>query len=220
MYRERDPRQPGLSDALALSPESFWVGNHPLNHCGKALRIAVEALVPYIERVTAGEIGDALGQILPVRHYSVLNQDRNDPHVPGESSLDFQPHDVVRVVKTPTAPPVRCGQPVRTDDHQQYLAGRHRAVDGLGEVSARLDLVHVDEDPARSETLSEAIVQSAGGMATILSPITKKAPPAFSAGDDQLSLVAGRPPPRRLVGCDNLLTTAQLMAIADSTTGG
>ena len=97
------------------------------------------------------------GQILPVRHDRALDQDRDDPHVAGKGGLDFQPDNVIWVIKPSAAPLVGGGQPVRADDRQQHLAGRHRAADFLGEVNARLDRVHIHEDLALAKTIGQAV---------------------------------------------------------------
>ena len=72
------------------------------------------------------------------------------------------------IIQPPTAPLVGRGQPVRADDRQQHLAGRHRADDFLGEVHARLDSVHIDEDLALAETIGQAVIQPASKMAGFL----------------------------------------------------
>jgi hypothetical protein len=82
------------------------------------------------------------------RHGGVIHQDRNDRHVPVESILDFPPDVIVRVFNAATTQVIRRGQPIRTDDSQQYLAARHRVVNSLGEAGARPDRVIVDENLA------------------------------------------------------------------------
>ena len=141
--------------------------------------------MPDEQRVTAGQTGQALRQIFPARHDRALHQDRNDPHAAGQGGLDFQPDDVIWIIKPPTAPLVGRGQPVRADDRQQHLAGRHRAEDFLGEVHARLDRVHIDEDLALAEPIGQAVIQPASKMAALLPTVADKNATALSYGHGQ-----------------------------------
>jgi hypothetical protein len=117
--------------------------------------------VPDEQRVTAGQTGEALWQIVPARHYRAIYQDRNNPHVAGQSGLDFQLDDVVGIIQPPMAPHVGHSQPVRANDRNKNLAGRHRAADFLGEVHTWLDGGHIDEDPAFAETIGQTVRQPA-----------------------------------------------------------
>ena len=141
--------------------------------------------MPDEQRVTAGQAGQALRQILPARHDRALYQDRNDPHVAGQCGLDFQPDDVVWIIQPPAALLIGCGQPGRADDRQQHLAGRHRAADFLGEVHARLDRVYIDEDLALAETIGQAVRQPASDMAALLPTVADENATALSYGHGQ-----------------------------------
>lgn len=77
------------------------------------------------------------------------------------------------------------GQPSRADDCQEHLAGRYRPEDFPGEVHARLDRVHVDEDLALAETTSQAVIQPACKMACLLPTVADKDATALSYGHVQ-----------------------------------
>jgi hypothetical protein len=132
----------------------------------------------------AGQASQALWQIVLGRHDCALCQDRDDPHVAVQGRLDFQPDDIVRIVK-PSAPFVGHGQPGRADDHQQHLAGRHRPEDLLGEVNAWLDRVHIDEDLALTETLGQAVRQPTSKMTAFLPTVTDEDAPALNCSHVQ-----------------------------------
>ena len=185
----------GVGDAFGLGEEPAAAGDcggrcgagasDPLDRRDQAPGVVTEALVPNRQRIAAGQTGEALRQILPARHDRALDQDRNDPHVAGKGGLDFQPDDVVWIIKPPTAPLVGRGQPLRADDRQQHPAGRHRAEDFLGEVHARLDRVHIDEDLALAETIGQTVIQPASKMAALLPTVANKDATALSYGHAQ-----------------------------------
>lgn len=91
----------------------------PLDRPDQAPGVGTETLVPDKERVTPGQPGQALRQILPTRHDRAFNKDRNDPHAAGQGSLNFQPDDVIGIIQPPITPLVDRGQPSRADDRQQ-----------------------------------------------------------------------------------------------------
>jgi hypothetical protein len=109
--------------------------------------------MPDRESITAGKTSETSRQVFPAWHDRALDQDRNDSYAAVKGGLDFQPDDIVWISKPPPAPFVGCGQPVRADDRQQHLAGRHRAEDLLGEVNARLDRIHIHEDLTLAEPI-------------------------------------------------------------------
>jgi hypothetical protein len=151
--------------------EQSPVGNDALKFGYQARGVVAEALVPDGERIEADETSEAIREISSARHCRVIHQDWNDPHFLGKSGLDFQPDHIVWVFKAPTTLFVNCGQPIRTYDRKQYGAGLHRARNFLGEVSARPDCIHVNEDPIRSEIVSEAIAQSPGEIVILVPSI-------------------------------------------------
>lgn len=95
----------------------------PLDRGDQAASVITEALVPDDKRVATGQTSQALRQIVVARHNRTLDQDRDDPHITGQGGLDFQPHDVARIIQPPSAPLIGCGQPGRADERQQHLAG-------------------------------------------------------------------------------------------------
>jgi hypothetical protein len=78
----------------------------------------------------------------------------------------LQPDEAVRVFNATTLL-IRCGQPFRADDSQQYLAARHRIDNSLGEVSARLDRVCVDENAVCAKIINETLAQPEGEMPAV-----------------------------------------------------
>ena len=104
---------------------------------------------------------------------------------PARSGLDFQPDDVVWVIKPSTATLIGCSKPLRADDRHQYLAGCYCAADFLGEVNARLDRVHIDEDLALAETIGQAVIQPASQMAGFLPTVANEDATTLSYGHGQ-----------------------------------
>jgi hypothetical protein len=158
--------------------------------------------MPNDECVAPGQAGEALRQVLSMRHGRAVYQDRNDSHAAAKGGLDFQSDEVVGIIKLPTALLVGCGQPVRADDCHKHFARRHRAENFLGEVHTRLDRVHIDENLALTETIGQAVIQSASKMTALLSAVANENATALShrhVRSRYRNAVEGKPPGPRVV---------------------
>src|SRR5205823_3001184 len=60
--------------------------------------------------------------------------------------------------------------------------GRHRAEDCLGEVDARLDHVHINEDLALAETIDHEVSQPAGKIPTLVPTVADENATTLSYG--------------------------------------
>jgi hypothetical protein len=116
------------------------------------------------------------GAALLSGRFRLLRRRLREGAVARQGGLDLQPHEVIGTVK-PT-PPIRIGdgEPLVADQRQQHIAGSDRSGDGLDEVVAKLDGIHVFEDLAAAEVDCEPIEQPARRIGGVLPPIADEDP--------------------------------------------
>jgi hypothetical protein len=105
-----------------------------------------------------------------------IHQDRDHPDLARQGSLNLQPNEIIGVVKA--APPMRIGdrQPLVTDERQQHITGADRPGDHLDKVITQLDRVDVLEDLPAAEAVCQPVVQPAGRVSGLLSPVADEDP--------------------------------------------
>ena len=124
----------------------------------------------------AHQLDQAVRQLIGTRHPRPIHQDRDHPNLARQSSLDLQPNKIIGVVKA--TPPMRIGdrQPLVTDERHQHITGTDRSGDHLDEIITQLDRVDVLEDLPAAEAVCQPVVQPAGRVSGLLSPVAAEDP--------------------------------------------
>ena len=152
----------------------------------QALHRIVEPLRAQRHGLPADQRGQAGRQLLhPWQVHA--QQHRDDPHPRAQRRLDLQPDEVGRIVQAPTSGVIDRFQPAVADQRQQHGAGRHRALDGLGEVVTRLDRVDVLEHPIRAEGPDQLAVDQIGLERGVLASVAQEDPRVDRRGLADLS---------------------------------
>ena len=130
-------------------------GQHPLDEVKQPVRVVLVPAIAQLESIEPGKLVELSRQLLLPKRFGAIDQHRNHPHTALQRCLDFEPHEVVRVVEPP--PPLLIGQrrPLPPDQGHQHRARLNRLPDDLGEVQARLDGVQIHEDMRVRDTLAQ-----------------------------------------------------------------
>ena len=120
----------------------------------------------------AGELLEALRQILGAGHSRAVDEDGNDADAPSERGLDLDAHEVARVVQATAIVRVGAREPMPADDGDKRVAPADALGKDIDEIEAGRDIVDVEEDALVSEPFSQAIVDSSREAAGVLAPVT------------------------------------------------
>ena len=111
--------------------------------------------MPDGQRVAAGQAGSARGRSCRYDIARAVGQ-VGMTHTPGSGQPRIPVGRIVRSYLPPAALLVRNGRPGEADDRQRHLAGRRCPGSLLGEVHAQLDHVHIHEDLAVADRLTNS----------------------------------------------------------------
>ena len=91
--------------------------------------------------------------------------------VAGECSLQFDPHEVIRILQPPLPCLVARIRPARTDDGEHHPAVAHDVVQMPAKVLSQRNRIHIFEYPRPAELGYETIVNAARGIWVITATI-------------------------------------------------
>ena len=144
--------------------------------------VEVEAGRAELQRLTAGQPGQAVRQLVGRRHRGPIDQNRDDADVTRQGGLDLQPDEVIGVVEARRP----CSSVIVSHwfpiSASEDVAGSDRAGDHLDEVVAQLDRVDVLEDLPAAVVVRESLVQPAGRVGGVIAPVADKDPTGGSCG--------------------------------------
>jgi len=110
---------------------------------GFASAALIEEVLFWVVRTSARVLSSTLNSRLVSKvnwlGLSSINKDWDDADVARQCCLNFQPHEVVRVIKAPSPVFISDRKPAVTDQCQQDIAGTDRTGNHLDEVTARRD---------------------------------------------------------------------------------
>src|SRR5215813_14690235 len=78
---------------LILAP-----GDGPIQHMEQPLGIEIEPARAELQRLAAGQLGQACGQLVGTGHLGPLHQNRDNADPPCQGSLDLDPDEVLWVI--------------------------------------------------------------------------------------------------------------------------
>src|SRR2546427_3383107 len=104
------------------------------------------------------------------RHLGAFHEHRHHPDTAGERRSGFEAYEIGGIVEP--APTFAVGsEPVLADENDQDFTRDKRAFDGLDEIDAGLDPLHVHEYAIGAEVGGEPIVESAGIAGSVVTPV-------------------------------------------------
>src|ERR1051325_6440677 len=136
------------------------------------LDIEIPARIAQLVGLPARETSEWLRQLLGIRHGRAPYQHGNDTNTAIQSSADFQPDKIVRIIESSLSRRVHRFKPVRSDDRQQHGACADGVADAFYEIEPRFDGFDVSEDLFVAEVLLKPVRQPARIAAGVFPPIT------------------------------------------------
>src|SRR5262245_27566993 len=142
----------------------------------KSIRIVMKLGVIERDRLPGRQRCHRWLLLLLSRHRCTLHQHGDDRHVATERFLDFELHDVFRVIETAHSRAIADRRPSRTnhDEHDGRFA--QRELQHADEVGAWINRVDVEEYLTLTESLVQVIGQTSGLAGRIVSPVADKDP--------------------------------------------
>jgi hypothetical protein len=117
------------------------------------------------------EFSDSVRQVLLLRHHCASDQDRNNWNVSRQCAFDFHTDEVARIRQPRLASAIDRLQPRRANDHEHDIRFRDRTVEVPPEVHAKRNRVDIHVDSIVPEVLDQAIVDAAGYIGGVITPI-------------------------------------------------
>jgi hypothetical protein len=115
-------------------------------------------------------------QVCGVRHGCPVDQRRDHPNVATKGRRNFQPNEVLRIIKPTPSSSVGDRQPLLANERHQGIARAYRLLNDLHEVQAGLNRVDVHEHVLSPKVLAEPIIEPSSPPATIVAPIADENP--------------------------------------------
>ena len=157
------PRGPGRAGPsvrtrpLGLRPGRRRVAVEPVGALGEAVGERGEILLPRLEshhaRLAVGERSEDPRQLPARRHRRALDEHRDERLVPAQRRLHLEAQHVLRGrVEHGASDVIVDGRgPVRADDRDDHVGGRHPAHDVIPPLVAGVDVLRVEEHLIRAE---------------------------------------------------------------------
>ncbi len=137
------------------------------------IHVAPPAAVGQHHGLAPGQAGDGIGQVGLGGHGSAAHQHGDEGLARAQSRLDLLAHEVARIIQPPS--PVRAGrQPAGADHHQHRAHFLQMGLDGLNEILAGADVVHVAEHAAGTEGRLQGVGQPAGEAGRVVAAVGEK----------------------------------------------
>jgi hypothetical protein len=107
-------------------------------------------------------------QLFSSWHLGASDQHRDHGNLPFEGRLDFDPHEILGVVKSRFTPIVRGPIPVRPDHREKDVTLGHLFIQMLAKVHTKWDGIHIDKYRLSSKLVDKPIINPTGDIGTIL----------------------------------------------------
>jgi hypothetical protein len=126
----------------------------------------------------AGELLQAIGQVLGPGHGRAVDEDRDARMPPLERRLNLDAHKVMGILETTLVPSVGAGGPTRADHCDEGVALTDALRQDVNEIFSKFDVVDVEKKAFASQSSHEAVINAPREAARIVSLM--KTPPNTS----------------------------------------
>ena len=163
-----------------------------LDTLDQPIYIAVKiGIGPHLNPVAVRERAQRRRQCLFSGDRRPTNQHRDDRYVSTQRQLEFEPHVVARIVDSSLA--LLAPHPLVADDGDQYAALAQSLFQVLPEIDAKRNRIDVLEDDVPGKMLDQPVVNPAGDIRAVVTPVRYKhaAGNSMAAPEARLVLSAG-----------------------------
>lgn len=139
--------------AHPVRAELFHGANEPVN-------VGLETIMRETHGVSANELRQTCRQAFRARHFSAIDQHRDNVLLLLKRGLDFDANPVRRIVDAPSAFVIFYLDPTAPNHREENIALGHARREFLDKVSARCNAVDIKKDVLAPESALEQIIQS------------------------------------------------------------
>ena len=99
------------------------------------------------------------------------DEHRNYRYLPLECRLDFNPHEITRILKPGLTFVVFGSIPVWPNHHQEDIAFGHMFIQMLAEIDTKGNGIHIDKHRLTPKLLDQSVIDPTGDIGTIFTAI-------------------------------------------------